>query len=137
MFVHRSHDIFVGMGAGHGKYGGVGGAHLVFFYTQAAGDNDAPVLLKCFTDGFEGFLYSGIDKAAGIHYDQIRTLIRGGEGITLSPQLGENAFRINQCLGATQADKTNTRGVGHHKRKAVERLILKRVVKTYCGQLMH
>ena len=49
--VHRSHNFFVGVWAGHGENTRVSVTYLVRFNTHATGYDDLAIFIDCFTNG--------------------------------------------------------------------------------------
>jgi hypothetical protein len=82
-------------------------AVCILFRTEATGDNHLAIFGQCFTDGIKRLLNRRINKSAGIDDDQIGTVIRLRSFITLCTKLGQDLLRINQCLRATEGDKSN------------------------------
>ena len=69
--VHCGHNVFVLVGAGNGEHLGVRSLDHVGFGTEASGDNDLAVRLDSFANGFEAFIPSAVQEAAGIDQDKV------------------------------------------------------------------
>ncbi len=81
--------------------------NLVRLRPEAAGDDHLAVLGERLADGLERLVHRGIDEAAGIHDDEIGGAIAGRDLIPLGAQAREDAFGIDQGLGAAQADEAD------------------------------
>jgi hypothetical protein len=84
-------------------------AVCVLLRTEATGNNHLAVFGQSFTDGIKRLLNRRINKSAGIDDDQIGTVIRFRGFISFCTKLGQDLFRVNQCLRATEGDKSNFR----------------------------
>jgi hypothetical protein len=67
---------------------------------KATGDDHFAVLLERFANRIEGFVDRGVDESAGVDDHEICGIVVAGDGITLSPQLSEDTFRIDERFGA-------------------------------------
>ena len=105
--VNSPNHLFVGMGTGNRQNTGVGLADPVGFDSHAAGDDDFPVFTDGLTNRIQGFLLGSINKATGIHHHDIGVVIGGDHVIPIEPELGEDALRIHEGLGAAQADEAD------------------------------
>ena len=104
MLVHRVHDFADRMRAGHFQHFRMDRLnHVVavgvFFSAEAAGDDDTAVFIERLANGVERLLHRGVDEAAGVDDDQVRTLVRLGRIVAFGPQLREDLFGIEQRLG--------------------------------------
>ena len=78
---------------------------IVGLGAQAPGDDYAAVLAQRLSDGVERFGLGAVQKPAGVDDHGIRAVIVGADRIALGPQAGQDAFAVDQRLGAAQ---------GHH-----------------------
>ena len=81
--------------------------------TETTGNDDPAVSVQGLADRLERFLFGLVDKAAGIHDDQRRVFIGRRDVVTLETKLCEDPLGIDQCLGAAEADETDTRRSSH------------------------
>ncbi len=58
------------------------------------------------------FRLGAVKEPAGVHDYRIGALIIGADGVTFGAQAGEDAFTVNQRLGATEGDHADGRLVG-------------------------
>ncbi len=92
------------MRAGDRQHGGMRGADGLGFLAHAAGHDHAAVLGDRLADRLQAFLLGAVEKAAGVDQYDIGAGIIGAHGIAIGAQPGEDAFGIDQRLGAAQAD---------------------------------
>jgi len=74
---------------------------------HAAGDDDLAVLVQRLPDGIERLRLGGIEKTAGVDDDQIRALVLARQLIALGAQPRDDAFGIDQRLGAAERDEAH------------------------------
>ena len=103
--VYGVDHLLVLLRAGHRQDAGVHAADIVFGDAHAAGDNHLAVLGDGFTDGVQRLGLGAVDEAAGIDHHHIGILVGRHDLVTLHAQLGQDAFRVDRGLGATQADE--------------------------------
>ncbi len=77
-------------------------------FTHAPRDNDSPVLTNGLSNGLQRFLLGTVDKATGVDDYYIGIFIGRDNVVTVGLELREDALRVNQGLGATQADEADT-----------------------------
>ena len=78
----------------------------------AAGDDDPAVLRHRLADGVQGLLLGAVDEAAGVDHDHVRILVGRHDVVAVQLELGEDALRVHQRLGAAEADHADLLGVG-------------------------
>lgn len=61
-------------------------ADQVFFFAEAAGDNDFAVLGDGFADGVEAFSFGAVEEATRVHDDEVGAFITAAELIALGTQ---------------------------------------------------
>ena len=97
------------MRAGDRQHLGMGVADQRFFGAEAPGDDDLAVFVERLADGFEAFRLGAVEKPAGVDDDDVGAVIARREGIALRPQRRQDAFAVDQRLGAAEADKADFR----------------------------
>jgi hypothetical protein len=107
VLVHRCQHGLVLVRAGDGEQLGVLRQDALGVGAEAAGDDDAAVLLHRLVDGLQGFVDRGFDEAAGVDHDEVGAGVVGRDVIAAQLELGDDAFGIDQCLGAAQADEAD------------------------------
>ena len=75
-------------------------SYEIGLYSQATGNDNLAVLRERFADRAERFFDRGVDEAAGVDDDEVGAGVVGRGGVALGPQLGEDAFGIDERLGA-------------------------------------
>ena len=108
--VHRAHDALVGLRAGDRQHAGKAVADLLGLGAHAAGDDDAAVFGDRLANRGQALLLGAVQEAAGIDEDHVSTLVIGRHGIAIGAQFGEDAFAVDQRLGAAEAHKTHFGG---------------------------
>ena len=81
---------------------------------EAAGDDHLAVLGQCLADRVERFLNGGVDETASVDDDDIGRVVAGHDFVTLHAQLGEDAFGVDQRLGAAETDESDFRSSFGH-----------------------
>ena len=76
---------------------------------EAARDDHAAVFRHGFADGVEAFLLGRVEEAAGIDHHDVGAGIVARQLIALGAQLGDDAFAIDQRLGAAERHKPHAR----------------------------
>ncbi len=96
---------FVLMRAGDGQNARVRAGDEFGVGPKAAGHDDAAVFGQSLADRFQGFRpWRTVEKTAGVDDDGIGTGIVGADRIAFGAQAGQDAFAIDQRLGAAKAD---------------------------------
>jgi hypothetical protein len=103
------HDLFGRVGACNCENPGMGTPYDVAPRSEATGDDYAPVLRECFSDGAEGFFDSRIDEAAGVYDHEVSLVVAGGDEISLGAKLRQNPLGINEGLGAAKGYEADLR----------------------------
>ena len=75
MLMDGRHDLFVGVRPRDLQDAGMPVEDALRLRAEAAGDDDAAVLLEGFADGIQRFVDGGIDEAAGVHDDDVRRVV--------------------------------------------------------------
>ena len=93
--VHRVHYLLGRMRPGDRQHFGVHLPHQVtaiacFFGPQAARDDDPAVFRQSLTDGVKAFLHRFVNKAAGVHNDEVCARKGLGGLVTLGAELGQD-----------------------------------------------
>ncbi len=104
-----AHHLVRRMRAGHREHGGVRVFDDVALGAEAAGNDDAAVLVERLANGIERLLDRGVDEAAGIDDDQIGIVISRRHDIALGAQLGQDMFGVDGGLRATQRNEADGR----------------------------
>ena len=114
VLVHCLHHFFERVRTGDGQHAGVDVAHQVAARpalpgagAQTAGDDDLAVFGQRLADGIERFGDRIVDEAAGVDDDQVGPLVLRGNAVAFGTQLGDDAFGIDQGLGAAQRDEAD------------------------------
>ena len=92
----------------------MGGADLVGIAAHAAGDDHPAVFGKCLADRLERLALGKVEEAAGVDDDSIRTLVIGGKAVSFGRQPAQDAFAVDECLGAAEADNSDGRDTRGH-----------------------
>lgn len=80
-------------------------ADVIGFGAQTAGYDHFAIFHEGFTDGIKAFRLGRVEKPAGVHNYSVRARIVGADRIAFGPQACQDAFTVDQGLGATE---------GHH-----------------------
>jgi hypothetical protein len=102
------------MRPGDRQYVGVGIADAGLVHAHAAGDDDAAVAGHGLADRLEAFGPGAVEEAAGVDDDDVGALPGTGDLVTLGAEARDDAFGIDQRLGAAQADDADFRGCVLH-----------------------
>ena len=78
---------------------------------ETACDDDLAVLRHRLADRVQRFGHRRVDEAAGVDHHHVGIVVAGHEVIALDAELGEDAFGVDQRLGAAETDETDL-GVG-------------------------
>ena len=105
--MHRAHHLLERVRAGHREHARMGAGDDVALGAEAAGHDDAAVLLQRLADRIEGLLHRGVDEAAGVDHDQVRALIGRRDRVALGAKPGEDALGIDQGLRAAERDESD------------------------------
>ena len=105
--MHGAHHGFILLRPGHGEHSGEAGADGVGLVAHAAGDDHLAVFGNGLADRFQAFGLGGIQKPAGVDDHHVGAGIIARQRIAIGAQLGEDAFGIDQRLGATQGHHAN------------------------------
>ena len=89
------------------------GADLLGLLAQAAGDDDLAVLGQRLADRVQALGHGGIDEAAGVHDHDVGRVVRGDDGVAFGPELGQDAFGVDEGLRAAEADEAHLGLFGH------------------------
>jgi hypothetical protein len=100
--VNGIEDLLILLRAGHRKHAGVHVADCAFFHAHAASHDHFAVFCQGFTDHFQRLGLGAVDKATGVNHHHVGVLVGGHHFITFHAQLGQDAFGVHQCLGATE-----------------------------------
>ena len=94
-----------------GDRGDIGEARTdqVFLAAHAAGDNDLAIFRQRLANGVQAFFLGGIEETAGIDHNDVGAGIGGRGVVALALQARQDAFGIDQGLGAAERDKTDFR----------------------------
>ncbi|RMS10129.1 hypothetical protein ALP75_204828 [Pseudomonas syringae pv. actinidiae] len=116
--VHGIDHLLVLLRAGHRQHTRVYGANHACIDAHAAGDDDLAVFLDRFADHFQRLGLGRVDEAAGIDHNHVGVLVGRNDFVTFHAQLGQDAFGVNERLGATQRNESDLgggwRGDGGH-----------------------
>ena len=96
--------LFVLLRTGDGEHAGMGAGDVGGIGAEAAGDDDAAVVAQRFADGLEAFGLGAVEKAAGVDDHGIGAGVIGRDRIALGAQAGEDAFAVDERLGAAERD---------------------------------
>ena len=107
MLVHRGDDFFIALRPGDLEHLRMPVENLLRLRSQAPGDDDFAVLGQRFADRIERLIHGGIDEAAGVHHHEIRRAVARGHLVPFGAQAREDALRIDERLGASQADEAH------------------------------
>ena len=115
--MHSVQNLLVLMRSGNGQNVGMMLADVVRFRAKAARHDHFAILFQCLANRIEAFGLSTIKEATCIYDHRIRARIIGRNTVALGAQPRQDTLAINQRLGATKADHTDTgltgaRGVG-------------------------
>ncbi len=111
--MHGGDDLLVLVRPGDGEDAGVRLPDAPLLHAHAAGDDDAAVLGHGLADGLQAFGLGGVEEAAGVDHHHVGARVVGRDQIAFRAQLGEDAFRIDERLGAAQRDEADLgRGFG-------------------------
>ena len=97
--MHCLEDRVGGMRSGDGEHLRMPLANALGVRSQAAGDDDAPILLKRLANGLQRFINRRVDETAGVDHDQVGASVARGNIITPKFQFGNQPFAVHQCLG--------------------------------------
>ncbi|SQC91291.1 Uncharacterised protein [Cedecea neteri] len=117
-------NLLVAVRAGDFQHLRVHFTDLIFFCTQATGDNHLTVFVQRFADGFQRFLYGAVDKAAGVDDNHVGVVIAWHHVITFGAQFSQDAFGVHEVFRAAEGDKPDTGLLGYiaHSLKSVQLL---------------
>jgi hypothetical protein len=107
MFVHRVHHVLIRMSTGDFENARMPREDTFGSGAQAAGDDDAAVLLQSFADGVQRFIDGRIDEATGVDHDHIRSIVGRRDLVALGAQARQDPLRVNERLGAAEADESD------------------------------
>src|SRR6185437_5143915 len=120
--MHRRHHAGVILRTADRQHLRIRLADQVGAFAEAAGDDHLAVLVQCLADGIQRFLHGRVDETAGVDHHGIRRVVARHDFVTLDFQLGEDAFGIDQRLGAAEADEADLGcGCGHCWRVAAKK----------------
>ena len=122
------HHRLVLVGTRDREHAGVCGADAALLDAETTRDDDAAVGGDGLSDGVQAFLLSRVEKPAGVHQHHVGAGIVGDELIALRPQARDDAFAVDQRLGAPERNDTDFwRGLGggadraHRRRRLLPR----------------
>ena len=118
--VDRVHHRFVLVGAGDGEHLGVRALDHVGLGAEAAGDDHLSIRLDGFADGGEAFVAGGVEEAAGVDEHEVGAGIVGRDLVALGAQARDDAFRVDECLRATERNDADFRRLGRFDRGGSE-----------------
>ena len=101
-FVHRLDHRLVLVRAGHREHLREARADHLGLLAHAAGHDHAAVLGDGLADRLEAFLLGGVEEAAGVDQHHVGPGVIGAHGIAVGAQAGEDAFAVDQRLGAAE-----------------------------------
>ena len=104
VLVHRFDDLFVLMRAGDREHLRVRGADGVGFLAHTTGDDDTAVLIDRFAYGSKALLLGAVEEAASVDQHHVCASVVGAHRIAVCAQASEDAFGIDQRLGAAERD---------------------------------
>ena len=90
----------------------VGCQHHVLLGAEAAGDNDAAVLVERLADGIERLGDGSIDEAAGVHDDEVGAGIVGHDVVAFGAQARQDLLGIDEGFRAAEGDEADL-GLGN------------------------
>ena len=93
------------VGPGNGQHLRVGLLNKLGIFSEATGDNHPAVFVNGFANRLQGFGFGFVDKSTGVDHHQVGVVVVIGGLVTIAAQLGDNAFRVHQRFGATEADE--------------------------------
>ena len=88
------------------------GADQVRLVAHAAGDNHPAIFGNRLADRGKAFLFRAVEESAGVDQHNVGAFIVGRHGIAIGAQLGQDAFAVDQRLGAAEADHADALLVG-------------------------
>jgi hypothetical protein len=119
MLVNRGNDFLVRMRPGDLQHARMPFQDALRLRAQAAGDDDAPVLLQRFTDRIERFIDCGVDESAGVHHHHVGGVVGRRNEVTFRPQVRQDALGIHQRLRAAETHEADLRRLARRGRGAV------------------
>ena len=109
MFMNGRNHFFVALRAGDLEHLGMPIENLLRLGAQAPRHDHLAVLGQRFAYRIQRLIHRGIDESTGIDHDEVGGAIARGDLVPFGAQAGEDAFGIDQCFGAAQADKAHFR----------------------------
>ena len=113
--MHGGQHAFVLLRAGDGEHGRVTLRDAFGLGAHAAGDDHLAIGGQSLADRGQRLFLGAVEKAAGIHHHEVGAFVLARQLVTLGPQAGDDAFRVNQRLRAAErheADLRRRRGIG-------------------------
>ncbi len=107
--VHRVEHAFVLLRPGDGEHVGVFRRDLLGLGAHAAGDDDLAVFGERIADCLQRLRLRAVEEAAGVDDHHVGALVLAGERIALRAQPRDDAFAIDQRLGAAERDEAHNR----------------------------
>ncbi len=83
---------------------------------KAAGDDDLAVFGHRLADGIERLLHRRINEATGVDHHHVGRVVAVHHVVAFDTKLGEDAFGIDEGLGATKGDEADFGLAGGHGR---------------------
>ena len=105
--MHRIHHGLIGVGAGNRQHFGKAVLDASCIGAEAARDDHSPLLREGFTDGFQGFLDGGIDKAAGVDNDEVSISVAAHKIVSFASKLGKDTFGVDQRFRTAETHHAN------------------------------
>ncbi len=102
--MHRADHRLVLVRAGDRQHVRMGGADTRLVDAHAAGDDDAAVARHGLADRLEALGPRAVEEAAGVDDDDVGALEGLADRVAFGGEAGDDAFRIDQRLGAAEAD---------------------------------
>ncbi len=89
-------------------------ADQVFFFAEAAGDNDFAVLGDGFADGVEAFGFGAVEEAACVDDDEVSAFVGAAELVAFGAQARDDALAVDERFGAAERDDADGGGFFGH-----------------------
>ena len=105
--VHRRDHALVLLRPGHREHVRIGFGDLLRLGAHAAGDDDFAVLIERLPDRGQRFRLGAVEKTAGVDDHQIGAGVRPGKLVALGAQPRDDAFAVDQRLGAAERDEAH------------------------------